>query len=67
MDHIKTIEVGINERMSEQGYDVVLYSEFETWDDLDLYKKHPEHVKIAEFIGKVRIERKFVDYETESI
>ncbi len=64
---IKTIEVGINQYDSKQSCDIVLHSEFETWDDLDLYKKHPEHIRVAEFIGKARTERLFVDYETKSI
>ncbi len=65
MTYIKKIEVGINQQKSNQSDDVVLYSEFETWEDLEHYKKHPEHMKVAEFIGKVRSERKYVDYETE--
>ncbi len=65
MAYIKKIEVGINQQESEQSDDVVLYSEFETWEDLEHYKKHPEHMKVAEFIGKVRLERRTVDYETE--
>ncbi|SKA90466.1 Stress responsive A/B Barrel Domain [Caloramator quimbayensis] len=60
---IKNIEVGININDSSSAYDVVLYSEFETLNDLEKYQKHPEHVKIAEFIGKIREDRIVVDYE----
>jgi len=41
---------------------MVLISEFKDLRDLESYQKHPEHVKAAEFIGKVRLERKVVDY-----
>ena len=41
---------------------MVLISEFSDAKDLSNYQKHPEHVKAAEFINKVRLERKLVDY-----
>lgn len=59
---IKNIEVGLNSLPSEGSYDVVLYSEFESEKDLDAYQKHPEHLKVAEFIGTVKERRAVVDY-----
>ena len=43
-------------------YDMVLISEFKDMRDMESYRNHPEHVKAAEFIGKVQFERKVVDY-----
>lgn len=60
---ISFIEVGIDISKSAQAYDVVLYSEFENMEALNTYQNHPEHLKAAEFIGKVREERVVVDYE----
>lgn len=58
------IEVGINFDASAAAYDVVLYSEFESKEALLNYQKHPEHRKlISEFLEKVRIDKKVVDYE----
>lgn len=31
-------------------------------EDLEKYQNHPEHVKVAEFIAKVREDRIVVDY-----
>lgn len=59
---IKHIEVGININTSNAAFDLVLYSEFESLEDLEKYQNHPEHVKVAEFIGKVREDRIVVDY-----
>ncbi len=59
---IRHIEVGVNSIPSEGSYDVVLYSEFENEQGLALYQKHPEHLKVAEFIGTVRERRAVVDY-----
>lgn len=60
---IRFIEVGINITKSIQAYDIILYSEFEDIDDLNIYQNHPSHMKVSEFIGNVRDERIVVDYE----
>ena len=59
---VKYLEVGISTGDAADFYDMVLISEFKDLRDLESYQKHPEHVKAAEFIGKVRLERKVVDY-----
>lgn len=61
---IRHIEVGINMMPSEAAYDVALYSEFANEKDLDSYQKHPEHIRIADFVAKVRESRAVVDYKT---
>jgi hypothetical protein len=63
IDEIQHVEVGIDVSRSEASYDVVLYSEFRNRLDCEAYARHPEHVKAAEFIGKVRTDRVVVDYE----
>ena len=61
---IKKIEVGINyPDAPKTNYDIALYSEFENFDDVNIYQEHPEHKKVASYIGKVRISRAAVDYE----
>lgn len=59
---IKRLEVGINEYPSSMSSDMALITEFDTKDDLDLYAVHPDHVKISEYVGKVRSSRTVVDY-----
>ena len=59
---IRRMEVGINCIPGEVAYDVAIYSEFANENDLLIYMKHPEHVKVAEFVGKVRESRVVVDY-----
>ena len=61
---IKKIEVGINcPNAPKTNYDIALYSEFENFDALNIYQEHPEHKKVAAYIGKVRTLRAAVDYE----
>ena len=59
---IKAMEVGININSSEQAYDAVLYSEFEDEKALSTYQNNPEHKKVSEFVGKVRVARTVIDY-----
>ena len=59
---IRHLEVGLNSIMSEAAYDVAIYSEFANEADLNTYSRHPEHQKVAEFVGKVRESRVVVDY-----
>ncbi len=42
---------------------VVLCSEFENLEDLNLYQNHPDHLKVGEFINKIKEERIVTDYE----
>jgi len=60
---IKHIEVGSNIIVSDAHYDVALYSEFENETDLEIYQKHPEHVKLAVVINKMTEQRVVVDYK----
>mgnify|MGYP001607478212 FL=1 len=59
---IKRMEVGLNCISGEAAYDLAINSEFANEADLNIYAKHPEHVKVAEFVGKVRESRVVVDY-----
>lgn len=58
-----TFEVAIGADPLEHSYDLVLYSEFDSVDALQAYATHPQHVAVAQFIGKVRTARVCMDYE----
>lgn len=58
---IKYLEVGINVNPAEK-YDISLTTEFNSLEELDIYAKHPEHVKVAVIIRAVLAERACVDY-----
>ncbi|MEI6892115.1 MAG: Dabb family protein [Pontiella sp.] len=57
------IEVGLDVLGSNQSQDCVLYSEFESLDDLQAYNEHPEHLKVVGFVKSLVCERHAVDYE----
>lgn len=61
---LKSLEVGINSADADKGnFDIVLETKFNSISDLNDYQVHPEHKKVADFIGKVRESRACVDYE----
>ncbi|WP_432402535.1 Dabb family protein [Wukongibacter sp. M2B1] len=59
---IRYIEVGLNINPTDAAYDIVLITHFDNEEALKVYASHPEHVKVGEFISKVRTERVVVDY-----
>ena len=61
---LKKIEVGINHpEASADNFDLSLYTEFENIKDLQTYVDHPEHKRVAAYVGKVKTSRACVDYE----
>ncbi len=61
---IRSLEAGVNLTAAPDAFDVVLYAEFDSREDLALYQDHPEHVAFKAFIHPLRSEKRVVDYET---
>lgn len=59
---IKDFEIGIDILHSDSSYDLVLSSTFENQNALSIYQKHPEHVKVVEFLRKAQSAKVVVDY-----
>ena len=60
---IRTLEVAANCNANETEADYVLITTHDSMDELKQYAVHPEHKKVGEFIGKVKLTRVCVDYE----
>ena len=58
---IKFMSVERDVIKSERSYDMIYITEFESLEALEVYRVHPEHLKVAEFIGKVRIAQAVTD------
>jgi hypothetical protein len=56
------LEIGVDTSRVDYACDVVLYSEFESQSALDAYSAHPEHLRVKQDIGDMRISRHQVDY-----
>ncbi|MFW5699737.1 MAG: Dabb family protein [Bacteroidota bacterium] len=60
---IKEFETGLNISKSPSAYDLVLISAFENSDDLDVYRKHPEHQAVVKEINEIMDVITVVDYK----
>jgi hypothetical protein len=60
---IRYLEVGINISDSQDAYDIVMYSEFESQHDLKTYQDHAAHLAFKEFVDGIRSKKRVVDYE----
>jgi hypothetical protein len=60
---IRHFEFGVDIGAAQGPWDVALYSEFETRNDLDAYQVHPEHLRLKEFVAAINDGRAVVDYE----
>ena len=56
------LEIGTDASRVDYACDVVLYSEFENQAALDAYATHPEHLRVKQEVGDLRIARHQVDY-----
>jgi hypothetical protein len=63
IDELKYIEVGVNYELNSKSYDMVLISHFNSVEELDKYRVHPEHKKVLDRFSEFRLERAAVDFE----
>ena len=59
---LKYIEVGENYELDAKSYDLALITHFESVADLDVYRVHPEHMKVVKWAGEVTEARAAVDF-----
>jgi len=57
------ISVGVDVSRNDRSWDMALYSEFDSMNDLKEYAVHPEHLKVVEFVKTLVSEGAAVDYE----
>ena len=60
------LDIGVDSSHVDYACDVVLYSEFETQAALDVYAAHPEHLRVKDELGAIRIARHQVDYAVQA-
>ncbi len=60
---IKSMSVERDVLRSERSFDMIYITEFESLETLNIYRVHPEHVKVAGFIGAVRSAQAVTDSE----
>ncbi len=50
-------------KLQPQGFDPLPLAEYDSKEALEFYQKHPEHLKVREFVHKVITERVVADME----
>lgn len=63
INELKYIEVGVNYELNTKSFDLALISHFNSLEDLDKYRVHPEHKKVLARFSELRLERAAVDFE----
>lgn len=62
---LRHLEVGVDVLHSERSYDIALYTKFDSLDDLEAYRVHPDHVEVSKYMSSVRESSVSVDYISE--
>ena len=64
IDWIRASEVHLRSENAPDGnWDLVLISDFDSFEDLERYRVHPDHVAVGAFMCPVRSARACVDFE----
>ena len=63
IDIVQSYEIGINSKITDFSYDVVITSTYNNWNDLETYIQHPEHQKAIKTCSDIKKEKAVVDYE----
>lgn len=63
IDCIRSMEVGIDKLRSERSFDMALICTFDSFEDLEKYDQHPEHLIVRDYIKSVRTGSAAVDFE----
>lgn len=60
---IRRMEIGFDIGRTEMSYDMLLLTEFDSMEDLEIYKNHPDHQAVSKYVAKVRTSRVVADCE----
>ena len=60
---LKYIEVGVNYELVTKSFDLALITHFDSIEDLDKYRIHPEHKKVLARFADFNLDRAAVDFE----
>lgn len=63
IEEVRYMEVGQHYELMSSSYDICLITHFETLGDLEVYRVHPDHLKVFELIRSNTVSRAVVDFE----
>jgi hypothetical protein len=63
IEEIQNLEVGIDfSRKDKTSGNIILNSTFASAQDLEIYQKHPKHLKVVGILQSLTTEKRLVDY-----
>lgn len=66
IEQIQSFNVVVNAKYApSNNYDLSLIFDFQSIQDLDIYRDHPLHIAFRQFITPLRESRACIDYEIE--
>ena len=63
ISEIKYMQVGENYELNATSYDIALITHFDSLDELEVYRIHPEHLKVIELIKANTLDKAAVDFQ----
>jgi hypothetical protein len=63
ISEIRRLEIGSDVRHTDMSADLVLITEFDTLEALEVYAKHPEHMLVSQYVRKVICDRVVIDVQ----
>lgn len=63
IDEIISLKTGLNINTRPTAFDLILIVEFKNEDALNVYRSHPEHVKVLDFMRTLNLGTAVVDFE----
>lgn len=64
INELNYLEVGMNMNTKPSAYDLILITEFDSETALDLYRVHPDHLKVLDLLKELAGNVAVVDYFT---
>ena len=60
---IRRLEIGKDVRHTDMSADLVLITEFDTLEALEIYANHPDHMLVSQYVRKVIYDRVVIDVQ----
>lgn len=59
---LKSLEVGTHFELNGGTFDISLITRFDSREDFEIYRDHPEHLKVVTLVRANTVDRAVVDY-----
>ena len=59
---LRYLEVGLSDELDAPSFDISLVTRFDSKEGFEIYRDHPEHLKVVALVRANTIDRAVVDY-----